>query len=162
MITWRFYPDVAWPVPGSNTITDTFGSTAGRTTPHNGLDIGTWSSGAYSWKYEIQAVKAGYVTAAGYESSMGYYARIDHGTYNGRKIEARYLHMESSPLVSTGTSVSKSQRIGWMGSTGNSTGKHLHIDFRDANDYYDPLTFLAAPHQKEVVDYWEKNPSLKQ
>lgn len=92
---------------------------------------------------------------------MGYYVIIDHGSYNGKGIRARYLHMESYPLVSAGAAVNQSQRIGWMGSTGNSTGKHLHIDFHDGTSYYDPETFLASPHQNEVVDYWENNAGLK-
>lgn len=101
---------------------------------------------------------------------MGNYVQIDHGTYNGRAIIARYMHMKDSPLVSTGSNVNQSQQIGWMGNTGASSGMHLHIDFNDPNyvdptykwNYYNPETFLAAPHANEVTDYWEKNPSLKQ
>jgi hypothetical protein len=162
MVRWKFYPDVAWPVPGSNTITDRFGSTVNRTTPHNGLDIGTWGSGQISWKYEIQSVYSGNVIAAGWESTMGYYVIVNHGSYNGKAIRARYMHMESSALVSAGATVNQSQRIGWMGSTGSADGKHLHIDFYDGTSYYDPETFLASPHQNEVVDYWENNAGLKQ
>ncbi|MFC4770154.1 peptidoglycan DD-metalloendopeptidase family protein [Effusibacillus consociatus] len=164
MLVWRFYPDIAWPVPGSDTISDYFGTPRGSTT-HKGLDITWWSSGGSTWKYEIQAVKDGYVSYASgstADATAGYYVKIDHGLYNGKKIIARYLHMESQPLVSSNTNVTRAQRLGWMGNTGDSTGKHLHLDFSDGSSYYDPLTFLAKPHSNEVVDYWEKNGQFKQ
>lgn len=99
--------------------------------------------------------------------TRGYTVTVDHLYQNGKRLYARYLHFDSPALVSNGSSVSQSQRIGWMGDTGDSSGKHLHIDFNTysspyPNDNrYDPMSLLTKPHGNEIIDYWEKNSYYK-
>ena len=78
---------------------------------------------------EIYAVSGGVVTAAAYHYSWGYYVQVYHGKDdNGNSYSTLYAHMNSAPIVSVGQSVSKGQRLGYVGSTGNSTGNHLHFE----------------------------------
>lgn len=54
---------------------------------------------------------------------------IDHGYVDGNNIETKYCHMESKPLVSNGVNVNDGKNLGYMGATGQVTGKHLHFEF---------------------------------
>ncbi|MGY0402470.1 peptidoglycan DD-metalloendopeptidase family protein [Carnobacterium jeotgali] len=89
---------------------------------------------------QIVAAKSGTVLVAGYHSSWGYYVKIDHG--NG--FQTLYAHMKAgSLLVSPGQLVSQGQQIGTMGTTGASTGVHLHFEVYDNNTRVDPAPYLA-------------------
>lgn len=103
--------------PVSGTITSRFGRRSGGT--HTGLDIAT-SRGT-----SIVAAAGGTVTSASYRGSYGNLIIISHG--NG--IETYYAHCDSIN-VSAGQTVSQGQLIGRVGSTGNSTGPHLHLEVR--------------------------------
>lgn len=74
----------------------------------------------------IKAVDGGIVTQTYYHYSYGNFVDIDHG--NGWT--SRYAHMVQTPSVTTGQSVSQGQVIGYVGSTGDSTGNHLHLEMR--------------------------------
>lgn len=88
---------------------------------------------------EIYAVSGGVVTAAAYHYSWGYYVQVYHGKDdNGNSYSTLYAHMNSAPIVSVGQSVSKGQRLGYVGSTGNSTGNHCHFEM-----YYNNVLFSA-------------------
>lgn len=78
-----------------------------------------------SWT-PIKAVDGGTVTQAYYHYSYGNFVDIDHG--NGWT--SRYAHMVQTPSVSAGQGVSQGQVIGYVGSTGDSTGPHLHLEMR--------------------------------
>jgi murein DD-endopeptidase MepM/ murein hydrolase activator NlpD len=85
---------------------------------HDGLDLA-----APLWT-ELKASDGGTVTAAGWcDCGLGYYVQIDHG--NG--ISTIYGHMVDQPPVSVGQQVGKGQVIGYIGSTGTSTGPHVHF-----------------------------------
>ena len=86
---------------------------------HPGIDFAA-EEGA-----EIYAVAGGIVTAADYDVEKGNYVVLDHGG----GLETEYQHLQSS-LVSAGQSVVQSQVLGYVGSTGNSTGPHLHFEAR--------------------------------
>ena len=73
----------------------------------------------------VYAVAGGIVTAADYDAEKGNYVVLDHGG----GLETEYQHMKSL-LVSAGQSVVQSQVLGYVGSTGNSTGPHLHFEAR--------------------------------
>ena len=89
---------------------------------------------------QIVAAKSGTVLVAGYHSSWGYYVKIDHG--NG--FQTLYAHMKAgSLLISPGQLVSQGQQIGTMGTTGASTGVHLHFEVYDNNTRVDPAPYLA-------------------
>lgn len=91
---------------------------------HKGIDLtgDTNVSGGYD---DILAFADGEVITAGYESDTGYWVRIRHA--NG--IITRYMHMKKGSIkVKVGNEVKKGQKIGYMGSSGNSTARHLHFD----------------------------------
>lgn len=126
-----------WPVPSSKRITSNYGY---RLHPiyktyklHSGIDIGA-SSGS-----SIVAAESGTVLLAsyGYNGGYGNYIIINHG--NG--LTTRYAHC-SSLSVSVGQSVTKGQVIAAVGSTGDSTGPHLHFEVRLNGTSYDPLNYL--------------------
>lgn len=86
---------------------------------HSGIDFAA-EEGA-----EVYAVAGGIVTAADYDVEKGNYVVLDHGG----GLETEYQHMKSL-LVSAGQSVVQGQALGYVGSTGNSTGPHLHFEAR--------------------------------
>lgn len=98
---------------------------------HGGTDFG--GGGA------IVASKSGTVVFAGYDSGWGYYVKIDHG--NG--MQTLYAHMVAgSLLVSPGQQVSQGQQIGTMGTTGSSTGVHLHFEMYKNGSRVNPASYL--------------------
>jgi len=100
---------------------------------HNGIDLAT---DAYS---PIYAADGGTVEYAGWcDCGLGYYVKIDHG--NG--FATLYGHMAEPPYVTAGQAVSKGDVIGPVGSTGMSTGPHVHfiVDYDGVDQ--DPLTYL--------------------
>ena len=93
---------------------------------------------------EIYAVSGGVVTAAAYHYSWGYYVQVYHGKDdNGNSYSTLYAHMNSAPIVSVGSSVSKGQTLGYVGSTGNSTGNHLHLEMKVNNVLVNVMNYLS-------------------
>lgn len=125
----------SWPCPSYTKISDEYGY---RTDPflgtqkfHNGIDLAAPSGSA------IYAAYDGDVIAAGYSSSMGNYIMIDHGD----SLYTIYMHA-SALYVSKGQSVYKGQSIAAVGSTGRSTGNHLHFSVRLNGNYVSPWNYL--------------------
>jgi len=104
-----------WPVSGGSIISRWGASRGNRL--HQGLDI----SGAHG--ANVMAVEPGTVITSSYGSGYGYYVTVSHG--NG--LATLYSHLSSS-AVEVGTSVSRGQVIGYVGSTGNATTPHLHFE----------------------------------
>lgn len=125
----------AWPCPGYKRISDEYGNRIhpilGTQQFHNGLDMAA-SSGT-----PILAAYDGDVVAAAYSSSMGNYIMINHGS----GLYTIYMHC-SALYVSKGQSVSKGQNIAAVGSTGRSTGPHLHFSVRLNGGYVSPWNYL--------------------
>lgn len=138
--------DWYWPLPGRYKISSLFGSRpdpfTGKRDNHTGTDIpapgGT----------PIYAAKTGIVTTVNsnrYASSYGYYCIISHG--NG--YATLYAHQNQVPIVREGQTVQKGQIIGYVGSTGRSTGNHLHFELRvngvrnDVLRLYPGMTFTS-------------------
>ena len=118
--------------PISGTITSRFGVRSSiRSSAHTGLDIAT-SSGT-----PIGAAASGTVTFSGYKGSYGNLLVISHG--NG--VQTYYAHC-SALYVTAGESVSQGQTIAAVGSTGNSTGPHLHLEIRVDGVAYNPQNYL--------------------
>lgn len=118
--------------PVSGTITSRFGvGSAIRRSSHTGLDI------ANSTGTPIVAAASGTVTFSGYKGSYGNMIVISHG--NG--VQTYYAHC-SKLYVSAGASVSQGQTIAAVGSTGNSTGPHLHLEIRVNGIAYNPQNYL--------------------
>jgi murein DD-endopeptidase MepM/ murein hydrolase activator NlpD len=117
-----------WPVQG--VITSPFGMRWGRM--HEGIDIGA-ATGT-----PIYAAAGGTVIYAGWESGYGNLTVIDHG--NG--LATAYGH-QSQIAVSNGQTVSRGQLTGYVGSTGHSTGPHLHFEVRANGTPVNPLSYLS-------------------
>ena len=116
-----------WPVSGH--ITSRFGRRWGRL--HKGVDI------ANKKGTPIYAAESGKVIASGRQGGYGIRVEIDHGS----GLKTLYAHM-SKTAVSSGTSVSRGQLIGYVGSTGNSTGPHLHFEVEVNGSNKNPLNYL--------------------
>ncbi len=99
---------------------------------HTGVD---W---AVSYGTPIYASDGGTVTAAGWGGGYGKMVKINHG--NG--YETLYAHC-SKLVVSSGKKVAKGQLIGYVGSTGNSTGPHLHFEIRRNGSYLNPTKYCG-------------------
>ena len=125
----------AWPCPSYKRISDEYGNrmhpTLGVEQFHNGLDMAAPGGSA------ILAAYDGDVVAAAYSSSMGNYIMIDHGS----GLYTIYMHC-SALYVSKGQSVTKGQNIAAVGSTGRSTGNHLHFGVRLNGNYVNPWNYL--------------------
>lgn len=125
-----------WPCPSSSRITSNFGGrespTEGASSNHQGIDIGA-STGS-----NILAAASGVVSIATYSSSAGNYVMISHGG----GVSTVYMHC-SSLLVSEGEKVSQGQVIAKVGSTGYSTGPHLHFGIRSGGSYVNPLNYVS-------------------
>lgn len=138
--------DWYWPLPGRYKISSLFGNRAdpftGKRDNHTGTDIpapgGT----------PIYAAKDGVVTTVNqnrYASSYGYYCIISHGS----GYATLYAHQNQVPIVREGQTVQKGQIIGYVGSTGRSTGNHLHFELRvngvrnDVLRLYPGMTFTS-------------------
>ena len=93
---------------------------------------------------EIYAVSGGVVTAAAYHWSWGYYVQVYHGKDdNGNTYSTLYAHMNSAPVVSVGQPVEKGKVLGYVGSTGNSTGNHLHLEMKVNNVLVNVMNYLS-------------------
>ncbi len=138
--------DWYWPLPGQYKISSLFGGRIdpinGRRDNHTGTDIpapgGT----------PIYAAKDGVVTTVNANknaSSYGYYCIISHGS----GYATLYAHQNQVPIVQEGQTVSKGQVIGYVGTTGRSTGNHLHFELRinsvrnDVLKLYPGMTFTS-------------------
>ena len=126
-----------WPCPSSTRVTSDYGTRvspmSGASSNHKGIDIGA-SAGA-----DIIAAADGTVTAASYSSAAGNYVMIDHGG----GLYTVYMHA-SSLLVSPGQTVSAGDVIAKVGSTGISTGSHLHFGVSLNGSYVSPGSYLGG------------------
>jgi len=124
-----------WPLPGDGRVFSGFGSrvapTKGASTYHQGVDIG----GEYN--AHIVAALAGTVSDVAYNATSGNYVKIDHG---GELVTA-YLHC-SKQLVTVGQYVMQGEVIALVGSTGVSTGPHLHFGVSINGTYVDPMKYI--------------------
>ena len=138
--------DYLWPLPGYYKLTSAFGyrihPITHRPQSHTGIDIpapgGT----------PIKACKGGQVVTSAYHSSYGNYVVIDHGNGNS----TLYAHM-SSRAVSEGQMVSQGQVIGYVGTTGSSTGNHLHLEIRVNYTRTDPEKCFPGLYNSFVRAY---------
>lgn len=125
-----------WPCPSSGRITSSFGDrespTEGASSNHKGIDIGAQSGAS------VVAAASGTVVISTYSASAGNYVMISHGA----GVYSVYMHM-SSIAVSSGEEVSAGQTIGTVGSTGYSTGPHLHFGIRINGSYVNPMTYVS-------------------
>lgn len=135
---------MAWPVPGFYRVSSGFGYRIhpifGTRKMHTGIDIGRNLNPPKSiGGAPIVAAGAGTVVSAGWRSGYGNTVVIDHG--NG--VATLYAHQPNGGItVSEGQKVAKNVRIGTVGSTGYSTGPHLHFEVRVNGEPIDPMKYL--------------------
>ena len=119
-------------LPVTGTISSRYGvSSKIRVSTHTGLDI------AATTGTPIKVVADGTITFAAYSGSYGYIVKVDHG--NG--VETWYGHT-SKMLVKEGQAVKAGDTIALVGSTGNSTGPHLHFEVRINGEHVNPQKYL--------------------
>lgn len=125
-----------WPCPSSSRITSGFGGrespTEGASSNHQGIDIGAPTGS------NIVAAADGTVTISTYSYSAGNYIMLNHGG----GVSTVYMHC-SQLLVSAGDTVKQGQVIAKVGSTGYSTGPHLHFGVRLNGSYVNPAKYVS-------------------
>ncbi len=129
-----------WPAVGAYKISSRYGyrTLRGRRGFHSGVDI--VRSGGNSGGLPVVAAQSGTVVSAGYSGGYGNCVVIDHGG----GVKTRYAHMRSGSLsVRVGSRVSRGQQIGRIGTTGNSTGNHLHFEVIINGRTYNPLNYIG-------------------
>ena len=131
------YKTRAWPVPGHTRISSPYGYRihpfTGQLSMHIGIDIPAPAG------TPIVAAKSGIVTVSHLGTSYGYWIEINHGD----GITTRYAH-NSQNLVKKDDWVEKGEVIALVGTTGTSTGNHLHFEVRHNNNHFNPLTWLQG------------------
>ncbi len=133
-----------WPVPGFYNITSYYGyrvnPVSGKYKLHGGIDI---ASAGIAGK-PIVAAADGVVVSAGWNSGgFGNWVVINHGTSGGKQYATLYAHMRSAPIVKAGQSVKAGKTLGYVGSTGNSTGNHLHFEVRINGERTNPMNYFS-------------------
>lgn len=116
--------------PTLGVLTSNFGTRWGRL--HSGIDIGADEGEA------ICAAKSGRVIFSGTADGYGNYIKIDHGG----GLETAYGHC-SVLAANVGDEVEKGQTIAYVGSTGNSTGPHLHFEVKIDGEFKNPLDYVV-------------------
>ena len=128
-----------WPLPSAGRVTTEFGGTQNVngiiSTGHKGIDI------AIAGGTPIYAAHNGTVAATTGHSSYGNVVMID----NGDGISTLYAHMQTAAIVSVGQTVTQGQVIGYVGSTGNSSGNHLHFEVRVNGVRQNPRNYISPP-----------------
>ncbi len=115
---------------------------------HNGVDL------ANAEGTPIYAAKSGTATVVSYNDMSGNYIRIDHGD----GLDTRYAHLKQS-IIKEGDKVVGGQVIGYMGSTGKSTGPHLHFIVTVNGEYVDPMLYISdavitkEAAERQIFDY---------
>lgn len=126
-----------WPVPGYYRLSDPYGW---RTCPYHGRELHAGADISQSGisGAKIVAADSGTVILSKYYGDYGNCVMIDHG--NG--YTTLYAHMKSRSTLKVGASVTKGQTVGYVGSTGASTGPHLHFEVRKNGTPIDPMQFF--------------------
>lgn len=145
-----------WPVPSCRSISSSFGwrthPITGRSKLHAGIDI----AGAGIYGKPIVAITDGTVyktytscphraksPICGCGGGYGNYVAVDHGTVKGERIKAYYAHMDSV-AVPNGASVKQGQVLGYVGTTGSSTGYHLHFGIMKNDSWVNPMNYYSS------------------
>ncbi|NEE01298.1 M23 family metallopeptidase [Phytoactinopolyspora halotolerans] len=125
-------------LPGNGSVTSEYGPRMhpilGYVKIHTGIDFSAGDGNIY-------AADSGTVVEATFNTAYGNMVIVDHGVSNGQRISTLYAH-QSGLSVSVGQQVAKGQVIGQIGSTGYSTGPHLHFEVRINGEHTNPRPYL--------------------
>ena len=136
--------DFICPLQDYTAISAPFRTDDSDTPPHLGVDF------AAAGGTPVQAAQSGVITQAGWDDDHGYFVTIYHGanaaanddgTYPANYATS-YAHLQSKPAVQVGQRVAQGDVIGYVGSTGSSTGNHLHFQLLVNGTPVDPLAML--------------------
>ena len=143
-----------WPLPGKYSLSSLFGNRLDpftkKPSTHTGVDIPAPAG------TPIYAAGDGIVTTVNsnqYASTYGYYCIVSHGG----GYATLYAHQRQVPIVKVGQTVKKGQVIGYVGTTGRSTGNHLHFEIRIDDVRYDALRFYPAMTFSYRTYTWKGN-----
>ena len=144
----RFFPNY-----DEYKITSRFGmrTLRGVTKMHNGIDLVAKNKNGGSCVDAITAHTGGEILAAGYSESAGNYVKIR----TAPDVVMVYHHFRDKTGFRAGDKIKKGQVIGYMGSTGNSTGAHLHFGIKMGENWVDPEPYLDrdyAPAKKVELE----------
>ena len=124
-----------WPIPGYIEVSQGYKGSA-----HKGIDIAARAGTPIYAAASGRVIFAGFGNGSNGYNRYGYVVVIDHG--NG--YSTLYAHM-LYVSVGTGQTVSQGQKIGAVGSTGDSTGNHCHFEVRSYGQYQNPFSFVSQP-----------------
>ena len=139
----------------------------GETEIHRGLDIATGGNDT------VYSMLKGVVHSSGYSSSRGNWIIIwdNDSTSSTYGYATLYMHLRDAPMVSQGSPALVGQQVGVEGTTGQSTGIHLHVEMQDLNrwggqwhssytqsDYLDPTQFMNIPNVEGTECYYDGTP----
>lgn len=139
----KYDGDFSWPCPGYYYVSSPYGyrnhPISGKYKFHKGIDI---AGGGIKGK-PIVAAADGIVSLASYNSGgYGHYVMVNHGTgKDGKSYVTLYAHM-TRYIVSVGQYVKKGQTIGYVGTSGASTGYHLHFEIRANGETTNPMSYF--------------------
>lgn len=131
---------VQWPVPASTALSSGFGfrSCDGCSSNHKGIDLNPGAG------YPIEAIGDGVVVIAEEDADLGVHVVIEH-VVDGKTFRSLYAHLQYGSLaLAVGDTVTIGQQVGLVGSTGQSTGPHLHFGILENGVEIDPLPWLLA------------------
>jgi murein DD-endopeptidase MepM/ murein hydrolase activator NlpD len=127
-----------WPCPGYYYMTSGYGMRWGKL--HKGIDI----AGSNIYGKPIVAAADGVVSLVdNNRGGYGYYVMVNHGNKNGNNYVTLYAHM-SKQAARVGQKVKAGDIIGYVGSTGQSTGPHLHFEIRVNGTAKNPMNFFSS------------------
>lgn len=134
------YSVVQWPLPTGTPMASGYGyrSCSGCSSFHEGIDLNPGSG------YPVQSIADGIVVTSEFSGALGAHVIVEH-VIDGVIVRSIYGHMQGDSLaVSVGDVVSRGQQLGLVGSTGQSTGPHLHFAIQIGDELIDPLPWLLA------------------
>ena len=142
----RFFPNYS-----TYKITSPFGMRTlnGVKKMHNGIDLVAKTASGGSVTDHITAHTGGTVCDAGFNASAGNYVKIQ--TAPG--VVMVYYHLREASPLKKGKAVKKGQVIGYMGSTGNSTGAHLHFGIKAGGQWIDPAPYLDSDYPVKLLEF---------
>lgn len=138
----RFFPNFS-----GYKITSRFGvrTLRGVTKMHNGIDLVARTDSGGSAVDSITAHTGGTVCAVGYSESAGNYIKIR----TAPEVVMVYYHLRDKTGYRVGDEIAQGQIIGYMGSTGNSTGAHLHWGIKVGDNWIDPEPYLDKNYEED-------------
>ena len=129
-----------WIKPCQGRLSSPFGQRTapihGASTFHNGMDI------AAPLNTPVKAIANGNIIFAGRSGNNGNLIILDHGTVNGKMVQSLYAHLNGL-ATSNGQKVSQGDTIGYVGSTGLSTGNHLHLGIKENGVHVNPTKYIG-------------------